>query len=292
MNLFKLLRFILMHPLNREGRLAAISRFVRWQIACRLLDSKIEFPFVENTKLFAKRGMTGATGNWYCGLHEAHDMGFVLHTLRPGSLFLDIGANIGSYTVLAAGGVGASVICVEPISSTFEHLNANILLNGLGDRVQLHCVGVSDKSGILRFSSEQDTVNHVLGAYEIAPHVEVPVTTIDTLCADRIPNVIKIDVEGHEKAVLLGASITLASTDLLAVVMETNGSGLRYGENDTDLFSIMSKFGFSPVGYDIFSRRLLDRPIAGGNTIFVKNLARVQSLVTSARRYRLVNGWV
>lgn len=48
--------------------------------------------------------MTGATGNWYCGLQEYEDMSFVLHALRPGDLFVDVGANIGSYSILAAGG--------------------------------------------------------------------------------------------------------------------------------------------------------------------------------------------
>ena len=45
-------------------------------------------------------GMTGATGNVYCGLHEFEDMALVLHALRPRDLFVDVGANVGSYTVL------------------------------------------------------------------------------------------------------------------------------------------------------------------------------------------------
>ena len=47
--------------------------------------------------------MTGATGNIYCGLYEFLDMAFLLHFLRNGDLFGDIGSNIGSYTVLATG---------------------------------------------------------------------------------------------------------------------------------------------------------------------------------------------
>lgn len=48
--------------------------------------------------------MRGATGNVYVGLHEFESMGFVLHVLRSSSAFIDVGANVGAYTVLAAGG--------------------------------------------------------------------------------------------------------------------------------------------------------------------------------------------
>ncbi len=290
MNLFSLLKFIVRHPLNSADPVGALSRFVRWQIVCRLMNVTMALPFVGQTKLFARRGMTGATGNWYCGLHEPQDMAFVLHVLRPGSLFMDIGANIGSYSVLAAGGVGANVIAIEPISSTFQNLQANMLLNGLDSLVELHCLGVSDQAGTLRFTSDQDTVNHVLTSEESSAHVNVPVTTVDILCNGRVPQIIKIDVEGHEKSVLLGATRTLSSPDILAVVMETNGSGNRYGIEDAELFSLMKEFGFMAWGYDPFAKKLLDRPITGGNTIFLKNRLSVQALLDSSPRYKLVNG--
>ncbi len=290
MNLFSLLKFIVNHPLNRADRIHALGRFARWQIASRLMNVTMAFPFVEQTRLFAKRGMTGATGNWYCGLHEPQDMAFVLHALRPDALFMDIGANIGSYSVLAAGGAGAKVIAVEPIPSTFENLQANVILNGLGSRIEVHCMGISEQPGMLRFTKDQDTVNHVLALGEISPYLDVPVTTVDNLCNGRVPTIIKIDVEGHEKSVLLGAAQTLGSPDILAVVMETNGSGSRYGVEDSELVSLMSGFGFSGLGYDPFSRTLLDRPSTGGNTIFLRDRATVQALLKSAKRYLLVNG--
>jgi hypothetical protein len=64
--------------------------------------------------------MTEATSNWYCGLHEYRNMAFVLYALREHEHFLDIGANIGIYTILAAGGVGCRVTSVEPIPTTFN----------------------------------------------------------------------------------------------------------------------------------------------------------------------------
>ncbi len=101
----RLLRYVWNHPLNaRSSRVAALGRVFRWQLASRLLPGPIALPFVDDTWLFATRGMTGATGNWYCGLHEVAEMAFVLHLLRPDEHFVDVGANVGSYTILAGGG--------------------------------------------------------------------------------------------------------------------------------------------------------------------------------------------
>jgi hypothetical protein len=108
------LKFIVSHPLNRGRPLSALGRFAAWQIASRL-RSEIEFELIEGAKLIVSRGMTGATGNIYCGLHEFVEMGFLLHLLRPDDLFLDVGANIGTYTILGAGVCKARTIAFEPI---------------------------------------------------------------------------------------------------------------------------------------------------------------------------------
>ena len=94
-------RFIATHPLSSKRPLRALCRYGRWQIESRLRP-EVEFRWIEGSKLIARNGMTGATGNIYCGLHEFTDMAFVLHLLRPDDLFVDVGANIGSYTVLAS----------------------------------------------------------------------------------------------------------------------------------------------------------------------------------------------
>lgn len=287
MQSLNLLRYVWNHPLNRGQRVAAIKRVLVWQIACRLMEGPIGFRFVEDAKLFAKRGETGATGNWYCGLHEVEEMAFVLHVLRPGEHFLDVGANIGSYTVLAAAGAHARVTAVEPIPETFEKLQLNVLLNRLESRVRTCPLGLSDRSGILRFSALLDTVNHVLATDESVPGVDVSVTRLDDLVGEDCPHVIKIDVEGHEFAVLQGASNTLSNDRLMAVVMETNGSGQRFGRSNADLFDVMRDHGFAPCRYDPFKRRLDSVKKGAANTLFVRKAAEVSERLRSAPRFRV-----
>lgn len=292
MSIPELLRFVWNHPLNAGNRTAALGRVARWQVASRLMAGPIALPFVDGTSLFVSRGMTGATGNWYCGLHEVQDMAFVLHLLRPGDGFLDAGANVGTYTILAAGAAGARVTAVEPIPSTFAHLQRNIVLNGLEPLVHAVRCGLSNRAGRLRFTADLDTVNHVVADHEKVPAVEVPVRTADDLLGGACPALIKIDVEGHEHPVLEGAARTLADARLLAVVMETNGSGSRYGIQDQDLFALMARHGFDACTYDPFARRMIDLPPGAGNSIFIRHRAAVEARLRDARSYQLINGTI
>src|SRR5579863_4327451 len=128
--LVNLASFIVGHPLTHDRKLQAFGRFARWQVTSRL-QREVVVPWIEGTHLAVRRGMTGATGNIYCGLHEFEDMAFLLHFLRPDDLFVDIGANIGSYTILASGVRRARTIAFEPDPVTFAALSRNIALNAL-----------------------------------------------------------------------------------------------------------------------------------------------------------------
>jgi hypothetical protein len=70
-----------------------VARFLPWKLGSRMLCMPVIVPWVGSTSLVIETGMTGATMNFYCGLHGAADMAFVLHVLRPGDVFLDVGAN-------------------------------------------------------------------------------------------------------------------------------------------------------------------------------------------------------
>jgi FkbM family methyltransferase len=221
--------------------------------------------------------MTGATGNIYCGLHEFAEMGFLLHALRPDDLFVDIGANVGSYTVLASAVVGARSYAFEPGPEAFRHLCENLRLNDIGNRVRAFPWAIGSAEGEREFFVGHDTMNHIATEQEqkaggsILP---VPVRPLDLVLEKEQPRLIMIDVEGFESEVIRGAeSIFLRDGEPLAVIMETNGSGRRYGYEDAALFREMEeRFGFGTFRYYPLRRELeaLDRDCApDGNTLFL-----------------------
>jgi FkbM family methyltransferase len=236
--------------------------------------------------------MTGATGNIYTGLHEFEDMALTLHLLREGDLFIDVGANVGSYTVLAGAVAGAKVIAVEPIPDTFTSLLTNLRLNNLDGLVTPLNVGLGDRKGRIRFTADLDCVNRALAPNEAydGRSIDVEILPLDTLTAARDPALIKIDVEGFEGEVLAGADNTLRKSSLLAVIMEVSASPLQFGADTPAAHRTMLGFGFVPSRYDPFRRTLSEAPGVNhdqNNTLYVRNVPVVAERLRSAPSRRV-----
>ena len=293
MSLVSLLKFIANHPLNRKHKIKAISRFAKWQINTRLNPYPVVYSYTDKTKLIIQRSMTGATGNLYCGLHEFNDMGFLLHFLRRDDLFVDVGANIGSYTILAAGHVGASVISVEPVPKTFEHLKNNIAINQVGNKVMMHNLALGNEKGQISFTATLDTMNHVATETETNT-IEVPVDTLDAIIEnDKEPLLLKIDVEGFETNVLKGADQTLRKKNLKAIIIELNGSGTKYGYDERLLHEKLLENNYHPHQYNPFERELTPIDNFGThNTIYIKDPAFVRERVKEADKLRILDSWI
>jgi len=259
--------WIFNHPLSKGRRIRNIACFFWWQIGPRLRKTARVFELANGAKMFAKSGMTGATGNLYVGLHEFVEMAFLLHFLRPGDLFADVGANVGSYSVLAGAAVGADVIAFEP-GEAFPWLVRNLELNGLTSALARR-IAVGATNGIVSFTSGRDTMNRI----DPCGAVTVTITTLDAACCERAPALIKIDVEGLEAEVLKGAGSVLENPDTQAVIMELNSPAARHH---------LERQGFTCCSYDPFKRSITKIETASGNGIFVKDLTITGHRVANA----------
>jgi FkbM family methyltransferase len=280
MSLRLTLPFLWRHPLLRGQRPAALGRYVRWQLASQLIQGVTGVPWVNGSWLLLRRGLSGATGNWYAGLHEWPDMAFVLHLLRPEDTFVDIGANVGSYTVLASAAVGASSVAFEPVPETFRWLCAQIGLNGITDHVNVHQVAIGRSSGQIKFSLDRDAMNSVVNAEYSGCSSLVQVLAIDS--DPRLAGACcwKLDVEGHEVEVLAGAASTLSQAPPQAILCEDRSHEVR---------EILRLAGFHSCTYDPFSRKLTtESPSAGGNELWVRNLTWVQHRLRTAPPFRVL----
>ncbi len=242
--------------------------------------------------LIGRPGMTGMTLNVYCGLAETDEMGFALHLLRDDSLFVDVGANVGVYTVLASGVCGATTIACEPIEKARSDLRCNIAANGIGARVEIHQCAVGAEVGTVLMIDDRDTMNRVVDNVAKDHGVDVPVTTLDRLLHGREPTLIKIDVEGYEEQVLAGADTTLRSGALMAVTLEAGPYIADGGSRRRGLCATMSRYGFTPADYDPLSRRLTPMQDVDGRSddiIFVRDLARIGAELNEAPRRKILN---
>ena len=276
MKLYSVIKWITAHPLNRKDKMAAVIRFVRWQIGIRLIPGEFVFNWINDAKFFVRKGENGLTGNIYCGLHDFADMAYIMHVMRDDDLFIDVGANSGSYSILACAVAGAKGYAFEPVPKTFKRLSKNISLNNLENRVACFNIGIGKQEGTLIFTNNEDAKNHVsysktASAYDI----EVDVKCLDSMLVNADPTLIKIDVEGFEIPVLQGASKTLTKESLYSIVIEMNGSGSVYDFDEAEILQIMNEHNFYPYEYDPFTRKLKplkSKSLSSGNTIFIRNI--------------------
>jgi FkbM family methyltransferase len=134
---------------------------------------------------------------------------------RPGATVLDIGANVGCYTMLFAGWVGETgqVHAFEPAAESRAGLVRHLSLNGLSGRVNVRPEAISDRAGAAAFL---DAGTH--GDNRLVPEASPGTTTVPSLSIDAfcdaggiVPDVIKIDIEGAELDALRGARRTIAA---------------------------------------------------------------------------------
>jgi FkbM family methyltransferase len=278
------LKFLWTHPLLQGRPVYAFARFFSWQLMSRLRRSPVAFAWVGGSKLWLRRGWGSLTGNYYAGLYDFQDMAFLLHLLRPGDRFVDVGANMGSYSILASAVCRARSISYEPVPAAFARLLANRDLNDLAGLVDCRPSAVGAAPGILAMTSGLDAANHVVTADD--PHaVKVPVVALDDDLPEP-PVLLKVDVEGFETEVLGGARRCLGDLRLKAVIIELNGSGLRYGRRDADLHALLLAAGFAAYRYSPQQRSLaaLDQP-GDANTRYCRDLAFVEARLRVAETF-------
>ena len=178
-----------------------------------------------------------------------------LNSIPRGAVLLDVGANVGLYSVYAAGICGAQVFAFEPESQNYAVLNKNIHLNNLTEQVVAWCIALSDEQKFDKlFLSDfkqggschtfAESVDPNLNYRDFPFQQGAFATSIDKLVASGtipVPNFIKIDVDGIEHKVIRGAENTLQNQAVTSLIIEIN-SNL---DEHNWIISFLSSLGFS-----------------------------------------------
>ncbi|MBF0416934.1 MAG: FkbM family methyltransferase [Magnetococcales bacterium] len=200
---------------------------------------------------------------------EPETVAWLDETLTPESVLYDVGANVGYYALHAASfDPGVRVVAFEPAPLNVARLNTNIHLNLLGGAVMAFPIALSDRSGVLRFGNSY----FVGGGWShrgIDDRKEIPGETFFSGCVAYalddfvraaeflpFPTHLKIDVDGPELKVLLGAMTTLADRRLKHLLIE-----MREDAEVLEAERWLAPLGFLLVG---------ERGSGLGNRIFVR----------------------
>ena len=155
---------------------------------------------------------------------------------QPGEVLVDVGANVGMYTIWAARTRGARVYAFEPESLNYALLNRNIVANKLESQVVAYCAAISDRSGFGELQLSQfmaggscHSLDEKLDAYHrpfrpVYTQGCVSATLDELVAAGKLPqpHYVKIDVDGFEPKVIRGAAKTIRAATVRSLLVEVN----------------------------------------------------------------------
>ncbi len=215
---------------------------------------------------------------WRTGWYEPSTVRAVAGLLQPGMTFFDVGANVGQYTLLASG-LNCTVHSFEPAPVIFQLLADNV--KPLAQSVQVNQSALSDveEPVTLYMAQPGDLGSTSLTKQYCASGqtVEVPCTTIDNYMSKHAisrVDVLKIDVEGAESAVLRGAEKLLSGPHRPSIVIEYEETAQqRFGSSCAELTRFLTAHGYkleritehgtipyTPTDPDDYSFNILARP--------------------------------
>lgn len=208
----------------------------------------------------------------YCDNFEWRERQFLNSYLRRGDIFVDVGANIGLFTVIASRrvGTGGEVFAFEPCAKTYQRLLRNIELNNMNN-VKCFQMALSDRSGQIQMNSSSDGYdawNSMAPPYAGSAFTTEMVGTVTWDNFVREQNLkgsvtmIKIDVEGWESHVLSGGIETLSRQDAPVLQVEfTDEASQAAGTSCQALYRQLAGLGYQMFVYDEKSNQIIPDPI-------------------------------
>jgi FkbM family methyltransferase len=197
----------------------------------------------------------------YLYLHGAGWMGqsekaILEQRVRPGMRVLDIGANVGLYSLLLSRLVGeaGSVIAIEPDPNLFAALESSCQVNS-AENIELHNVAAAAKPGRLSlYRSLLNAGDNRIGSKDrgrSTRRIETQAMTIDEIVGSRRVDFIKLDVQGWEGQVLRGMRAVMERNPAIEILFEFWPFGLREaGWNPLDVLSELESFGLHIYSLD------------------------------------------
>jgi FkbM family methyltransferase len=198
------------------------------------------------------------------GNYESSIIEWAKTLIDPSTIFLDIGAHVGTYSLEFAK-VCAGVHSFECSPKTFNYLCANIALRDLNYKITPHRTALGNAIGITNYylrSSDGGGNSCIDFKDKECPSVEVPLTTLDSFQLTNI-GLIKMDVEGFEKQVLEGAVETLRKNNYPRILFESwreerEAEGLPAKQLRKELFETLFSIGYKQI-----------TPIRGWDEMFI-----------------------
>jgi FkbM family methyltransferase len=225
------------HSDNADHRLRTLRRQSKMHIFAKM-HKTVKFPLGDHSHILVD-GRFPSTQKVAFG--NTRELFAWKGLLRSDTLFIDVGANAGVYSIWAAD-LGAQVIAVEPNDEARSVLEKNAALNGYF--FTIISAALFDRSGTMWMTEGRGPQSRLLQS-KVDGGIEIEVSTLDDILGDRVANGVKIDVEGAERFVLEGAKKALSQGRIRAIQLEYNICAEKYyGETRDPLRDMLKDYGY------------------------------------------------
>lgn len=246
MNYLKTFYETVSHPVNKNNLLKAIWKIVFWKLNQLTLKLPAFVDLGNSIKCICYPDSSYGGMVVYTTYPDYEVTMGIKKNLPGGGIFVDVGANIGFMSLVAATVNNTEIHSFEPSPIAYPRLVENINLNNLGSRVKLNNTLVSSSNKpIYFFDDDRSELSHIVKSHEQG--IKIKSTKLDAYCSkNKIKkiDVLKIDVEGAELSVIKGARKMLQTHKIKHIYVELNCASRQYGSTNSEALSYLKSLGY------------------------------------------------
>ncbi|MFA5136543.1 MAG: FkbM family methyltransferase [Patescibacteria group bacterium] len=247
MQYIKSLISILNHPNNSDKKIKTLLRLLFWKVNQIFFHVPAIIELTQDRKCICYTDSSNGGLVVYSKLFDYSEMTYLLKKLKPEDTFIDVGANIGVYTLLASSVITKGMIhAFEPYGQSQKRLLENLRLNDIAN-VQVVEKIVSDKTGYEYLGIEKESeINHIIYSHDDKKIKISSITLDDYIFRNKINkiSILKIDVEGAEMKVLKGGEESIRKGKIKKILLELNRNNQFFGTSNRAIIDWLKLRGY------------------------------------------------
>lgn len=255
------LKILYQSPYNKKNPISAFRRFLIWKGIKLFKIKNYKFKFWGDTEIYINHDSFHAMWLMYYSIVDWEEFNLIKEFVKPGDIVLDIGANMGYYSLWMSKftGIKGLVIAFEPDNNNFINLEKNIILNNLGNQIVAEKKAVNDESVVISFTINLDGENHIASLNNSQSHRIDSIKLDDYFAEKNIKRIayLKVDVEGFELNVLKGCSKALRNKTVDLIQLEINETIKNSGAVVNDVLNLLRLNEYTLCEYDVIGNKLM-----------------------------------
>lgn len=282
------IRYIFNNPINKNSKVKLLLKILWWKVNKAYFKLPVIVKLAPKIKCICYPNSSHySTFVLYTTFPEYGEMMMVKKILKEDDVFLDVGANIGIYSLVAASKITkGKIYAFEPSPASLSRLYENILLNNLTSVISVSKKVVSDKVGFHHFTiNNTPDYNHISYLDEKSGTIKIPAVSLDYFInkkkLSRI-KLIKIDVEGAELLVLKGLQKSLEDELVNILIVEiADWASKRFDITPEQVFDYLRRYGFVLYYFDAnYQLRRFERSLETALNIIAFHKSKLDEILS------------